>query len=232
MPSPLNRRLLRPATGLLAAGVLGAGLGWLLTARGAPAGRLLANVAWLGIAPRLVWVLFVALIWAAVGTVRGATQPEAWPVSYAMGRWSCRIVVWAVSLGLLGAAIAWAWAGLRAPGAAGVPPLVNWLIVTVPVALAIFPATIGEIRAGRDMRDTSMRAIRWSFLRPLLAPAVAMVVALVLRLAAPRLRPLWQQVDWAGAGSAVGGWIARQLERLEKGIQTVMDDLYRRYYER
>jgi hypothetical protein len=231
MPAALNRYLLRPAAGMIPAGMLGATLGWLLTARGVPAAGLLAELNWPRAAPATVWVLSVALIWAALGAIRGAAQPLAWPIGYAMRRWWARIGVWAVSLGLMGAASRWAWRGLGAAEAATVPPMVAWVMVMGPVALAILPATLGEIRSGRDMRDTSLRAIRWSFLRPLLLPAGATVLALVLRLSAPRLRPVWQQVDLRAAISAASRWIADRMAQLEQGIQEVIDELYLRYYE-
>jgi hypothetical protein len=231
LPPTLNRILLRPGSGLLAAGVLGAAVGWALAAPGPPAAELLAGLNWLPVAPVTFWVLLVALIWAALGAARGATQPLSWPVSYAMGRWLCRIGVWGVSMALTGLAGAWAWRGLGAGVGASPSANVAWLLVIGPVALAIIPATIGEIRAGRDMHDTSMRAIRWSFLRPLVLPGAAFLLALVLRTAAPLLRPALERVDWEGALVTVRSWIQRQQGRLEKGIQQLMDDIYRRYYE-
>jgi hypothetical protein len=231
MPSALNRYVLRPAAGLLAGGVLGAVVGLLLTARGVPADRLLAELAWPRAAPTTVWVASMALLWAALGALRGAGQSLAWPIGYGIGRWLFRILVWALSLGIAGAAAERAWADLRPVDAAPVAGIVTWLMVLGPVALAIVPATVGEIRAKHDERDTSLRAIRWSFLRPLLLPAGAFVLALAVRLGAPRLRPLWQRVDRGEAISTAGRWIADRMAQLEQGIQKVIDELYLRYYE-
>jgi hypothetical protein len=87
------------------------------------------------------------------------------------------------------------------------------------------------MRSGERMRETSARAIRWSFLRPLLLPAGAFILALAVRLGAPQLRPLWERLDAGATVERIGGWVAERLARLEKSIQDLIDDVYMRYYE-
>jgi hypothetical protein len=231
LPSTLNRYVLRPGAGLIAGGLLGAALGWLLAAQGVPAAASLERLTWLPLAPSAVWTAFIALIWAALGAVRGAAQPRAWPIPYTLGRWLSRLGIWAVSLGLVGGAVRWAWGGLRAIGAPPVPAIVTWVMVVGPAVLAVVPGTIGEMRSGERMRETSARAIRWSFLRPLLLPVGAFILALAVRLGAPQLRPLWERLDAGATVERIGDWVAERLARLEKSIQDLIDDVYMRYYE-
>jgi hypothetical protein len=230
-PAPLNRRLLRPATGLATAGLLGAVFGGLLTAWGVPAADLLNELGWQGGSLRAAWVALIALTWAAFGAIRGATQPLAWPIGQTMARWWSRIGVWIVSLGLTGAAARWLWGAWPSGDGAGVPAMTTALMILGPAALAIVPGTIGEIEAGHDMRDTSLRAIRWTFLRPLALPGVALILALLLRLAAPRLGPLWQQAATDAEETTLGRWVIDQFMKLERIIQNLIDELYLRYYE-
>jgi hypothetical protein len=210
VPSPLNRIVLRPAAGLAVSGALGAALGAFL----GPWGAAVAG-----------------LLWAALGALRGHRQPLAWPVSYATGRWLFRILVWVVSLGLAGAAILWAVGQLRAGDATPLPPALVRTLLLIPVISAILPATLGEIRAGREMQDTSLRAVRWSFCRPFLVPIGAGAAALALAVAAPLLRPAFRRVDWAEAGAAAQTWAGERLDQLERTIDGWIDELYLRYYD-
>ena len=231
LPSPLNRHLLRPAVGLAAAGPLGALVGWLLTARGVPGADLLNSLAWLPVPPGAVWVLFFTLLWASLGAVRGATQPRAWPIRYAIARWLVRIAIWTPALALTGAAARWGWAGLRGPELPPIPSVTAWVLAVGPMGLSIVPATIGEMRSAREMRETSARAIRWSFLRPLLLPVGALFLTLAVRLGAPQLRALWERVGVSTALGDVGSWIADRVEQLESFIENIIDELYLLYYE-
>ncbi|MFW6115762.1 MAG: hypothetical protein ACOC7Y_01740 [Chloroflexota bacterium] len=232
VPSALNRRLLRPAAGLLVAGALGAGLGALLSVGGAPAAGFLAGLPWLPLSPAAVWVVAVALGWAVLGALRGASQPEAWPVGYAMGRWLFRILVWAVALVLVGVACLWCWGQLRPGGAGPLPRTVFRAFLAVPMALSILPATVGEIRSGPEMRDTSLRAIRWSFLRPFVLPLIAGLLALGVALGAPRLRPALERFNVPAAAASVGTWTEDRLLQLGERLDGAVDELYLRYYDR
>jgi hypothetical protein len=231
VPSTLNRYLLRPAAGGVVAGLFGAGIGGLLTVSGAPAAGFLAGLDWLPLSPAAVWVLAVTLLWAALGAMRGATQPEAWPISYAMGRWLFRLLVWVASLTLAGAACLWCWGRLR-PEEAALSDAVSRLTILIPMALAILPATVGEIRSGPRMRDTSLRAIRWSFLRPFIIPLAAIVLTLGAALGAPRLRPAIRQLNLPAASASTGAWIETRLAQVEERLDDVIDRLYLRYYDR
>jgi hypothetical protein len=211
VPPALNRNLLRPVAGAAVGGALGAALGAFLGPRSAAA---------------------IGLVWAAFGALRGARQPLAWPISYATGRWLFRILVWAVSLGLAGAAVLWAVVQVLGRDAAPLSPAMFRTLLLVPVIFAILPATTGEIRAGRENQETSLRAVRWSFCRPFLLPLGAFALALAVALAAPRLRPLVQRVDWAGVGAAARTWTAQRLDQLGRTIDGWIDELYLRYYDR
>jgi hypothetical protein len=231
MPSALNRHFLRPAAGLAVAGLLGAGLGGLLTVGGAPAAGFLAGLRWLPLSPAATWVLVVTLLWAVLGALRGVAEPEAWPISYSMGRWLFRVLVWAVSLTLVGAAGLWAWGQLRPPDATR-PGSIFRLTLLIPMALAIVPATVGEIRSGPEMRDTSLRAIRWSFLRPFVLPLIAVILALAAALGAPQLRPAIRRLDLPAATASAEEWIETRLVRVGERLDEVIDQLYLRYYDR
>jgi hypothetical protein len=231
VPSTLNRTLLRPAAGGIVAGLLGAGIGGLLTVGGTPGAGFLSGLSWLPLSPAVVWVLAVALVWAVLGVIRGATQPEAWPTSYAIGRWLFRLLVWTASLTLAGAACFWCW-GQLLPGDGSLSgPAFRWALL-IPMALALLPATVGEIRSGPRMRDTSLRAIRWSFLRPFIIPLVAIVLALFAALGAPQLRPVIQRLDLPEASASTGEWIETRLVEVGERLDEVIDRLYLRYYDR
>lgn len=230
-PSTLNRTLLRPAAGGIAAGLLGAGIGGLLTVGGAPGAGFLAGLEWLPLSPAAVWVVAVTLLWAVLGAMRGASQPEAWPISYATGRWLFRTLVWVASLTLAGAACLWCWGQLR-PGAGAPSGAVSRSTLLIPMALAILPATVGEIRSGPRMRDTSLRAIRWSFLRPFVIPLVAIALALAAALGAPQLRPVMRQLDLPTATESTGEWIETRLVEVGERLDDIIDRLYLRYYDR
>ncbi|MFW6136198.1 MAG: hypothetical protein ACOC7N_05195 [Chloroflexota bacterium] len=229
MPSLFNRRFLRPAAGFVVAALMGAGLGGLLAMDGAPGAGLLAGLRWLPLSPAAVWALAIGLVWGAFGALRGATQPEAWPTSYAMGRWLFRLLVWSVALILVGAACLWGWNQLLPRGTA-LPGMAFRALLVVPMVLAILPATVGEIRSGPEMRDTSLRAIRWSYLRPFLLPLAAIVLALAAAVGAPQLRPALQRLDVPEVAASVGEWTEARLVQVGERLDDVLDQLYFRYY--
>ncbi|MFO7741332.1 MAG: hypothetical protein R6X31_03360 [Anaerolineae bacterium] len=229
MPSVFNRRFLRPAAGFVVAALIGAGLGGLLAMDAAPGGDLLAGLRWLPLSPAAVWALAIGLVWGAFGALRGATQPEAWPTSYAMARWLFRLLVWTVALILVGAACVWGWNQLL-PRDAALPGMAFRALLVVPMVLAIVPATVGEIRSGPEMRDTSLRAIRWSYLRPFLLPLAAIVLALAAAVGAPQLRPALQRLDVPEVAASVGEWTGARLVQVGEHLDDVLDQLYFRYY--
>ena len=230
MPSEVNRRFFRPTVGFVAAGVVGAALGGILSVGGAPGAALLARLTWWPLPSAAVWVLGLALIWGVLGALRGARQPEAWPTKYAMERWIFRTLLWALALFLFGAALLWGWSQLRPPDGPLPGPVLRSLLV-IPMALAIVPGTIGEIISTSEMRDTSVRAIRWTYLRPFLLPLAAILLAFVAALGAPRLRPALDRVDAPAVAVRVEEWTEARAEQIGQRLDDLIDRLYLSYYD-
>ena len=181
MPSAFNRCVLRPLVGLLLAGLLGAIIGWLF-ARSATVST--PELSFLSALPSvdLIWIAPIALLWAILGAARGATQPPAWPIHFAVYRWLRRTAKWAVVLVVVSALATWGWGR-----SLGVDVTRSFYLVAAlcGLAAAVLPSTIGEIQTSRALRNpgllTGRRRAVGSAVR-----GVAGVLLLLVLLSAPR----------------------------------------------
>ena len=258
-PSPLNRALLRPLAGLLLMGLLGAGLGWALWALGfstgmgwaagaaataAPIAPAIFGSVIEGLFQRVLgtlhsfrqgaafWPAVVGLFWGILGILHGLRQGPAWPLRYALGRLLLRTFAWAGTLVLLAVAMLWGLGQLNAAWEESLPGNMRLSLLLLAFALAILPAAVGEIQAGRA--PTVERGPRRKRRTP--SPAVwaagGIVLVLALVVGARVLPPTWQQADVGGLTQSVQAWAGVQWAGLERGVNGVVDGLTLRYYDR
>ncbi len=230
IPSPLNRWLLRPAVGSLAAGLLGAGVGAALGLSG------LSFPAWPAhaspLALPLFWAIVVGLVWAFFGGLRGASQPESWPVTYAFGRWFLRTVLWGAVFALLGALAHWSWTVLGPDLSSPIAAPSTATSVLLALALAIVPAVVGEVRSARNPKAATGQPTGRFARRPLLLAAAGLLLALAVVLGAPLLAHGLQHADVSGAAHSVQQWAGGQWTRLQATLSGWVDRLNLRYYDR
>jgi hypothetical protein len=228
MPSAFSRYVLRPLVGLLLAGLLGAVVGWLF-ARGSTVSAL--ELPFLGALPSmdLVWMAPVALLWAILGAARGATQPPAWPIHFAVYRWLRRTVKWAAALVVVALLATWGWGR-----SLGVDVTRSFYLVAAlcGLAAAVLPATIGEIQTARALRNPALltegrRAIG-SAVR-----GVAGVLLLLVLLSAPRfVIPAIGSPQAHEALQTAQGWGVTGMERMSAAIDDLFNQFTLRYYDR
>lgn len=216
--STISRRVTRPLAGFLVAGGLGALVGALWALSGVPAP--------LGLQPAgLVWVVWVALLWGALGALRGAWQPVTWPPGYALRRCLPRLAAWAgalvvIALGITGA-VSLFTTGTALDGTAW------WAAALCGLTAAIFPATLGEARHGHQARmagetgtQPHRRRGRWWVV------AVVLVVLLVGGLLAG------QRTDLAGVAADVGARGSAWFAAAEQAVGDILDQFYVRTMDR
>jgi len=232
MPSCLNRYLVRPLVGLISAGLLGAGVGWSLGHWGIQAPGWLMGLTSGPISSAAVWAVLIGLFWAVGGGIRGYFQRLAWPISYAMGRWLLRTLVWGAGLSLLATTALWCWRQLHADPGMSMVHTSRVSTVLLALAFAIVPAARDEIGRARSAKGAAVSLPGRSLLRPLLLAAIGIALMFVLVAGSRVIGPVWQQFDVDGAVASAQGWAGDQWIRLESGLNGFMDQLYVRYYDR
>jgi hypothetical protein len=216
--SRASRRMTRPLAGFLVAGALGALVGGLWALSGIPAP--------LGLQPGgLIWVLLVALLWGALGALRGVWQPAAWPLGYALRRCLLRLAAWAgvlvmVALGITGAI------SLLTAGAA-LNDTAWWAAALSGLTAAIFPATLAEAERGHQAR-----AARETGAPPARRRGVWLVVALVIVVLLVGGLLAGQRPDLAGIARDVQAQSGPWFETLEQAASDALDQFYLRYFDR
>lgn len=233
MPSPLNRYLCRPLAGFFSAGLVGAGVGWLLASTGVGAPRWLENLAGASLTPTAAWMLLIGFFWAALGWVRGFFQNVAWPITYAVGRWLFRTLTWGVALMLLVAVTLWAWQQPYSGLDFSISETTRTVASLFALAFAIVPAVLSEVLAARAAPDqvTDVAAQRPT-LRPVLLVILGIVLGFVMMASARVVGSSWQRFDAAGVVTSAEEWIGDQWGRLEGGVNSLVDQLYLRRYDR
>ena len=228
MPSSFHRLVMYPLMGLLIAGLLGAAIGWLF-AQGARA--LAPELSALSAILRgdAFWIVPLAVVWGVLGALRGFLQPPAWPIRYATHRWVVYTLRWATALVFVALLAVWGWG--RSLGIDGGSAFYV-LAALCGVAAAALPSTIGEIQMARAMRNPALQTkrrqayfsvVRW----------VAAVYLLVALLAGPRvLVPALAAPQVHGTLKEAESWGVSTWERLGVGADTLVDQLYLRYYDR
>jgi hypothetical protein len=221
-PLRFNRVILRPLVGLSVAGLLGVFIGALFTLAAVPA-PVIAGVGPL-LGDGLFWVAGIGLLWALLGALRGAKQPEAWPIHYATSRWLRRVLMWAFWLVTVAVLAVWGWAhesGLS-------------LIVAAlgGLAAAVLPATIGELQSARALDNPALLTGRYRALGSVVRTAAG-VLLLAALLGAPRVVvPTLESPTGREALRTVQAQTESHWQRLNEGVDGLVTRLYLRYYDR
>jgi hypothetical protein len=229
-PSRMDRVLYRPLAGALYAALLGAGIGWTIGRWAFPQASSSTAVGSVATSSTVFWALLVGLVWAVMGWIRGRNQPLAWPPAYSYGSWIVRMLAWAAAFSVLALAGQWIWRGFTASVSFAGGSAAS--VVSFATALAIFPATAGEVRSaqrseGRPPPPTGR------LLRPALVMTIAgLALGLVLVVGGQLLRPAVQEVDVSGTVTTSQGWLTERWLRLEKVADGLIDDLVIYYHER
>lgn len=232
VPGRLDRYMLRPLVGCVVAGLLGAAVGAVLgrLALQEPSVRAALVPGFWGAAP--VWGAGLGLIWAILGTIRGAQQPAPWPVVYAAGRWLLRLLAWAAGLVLLAAAGYWAWERLApVPAGAVRSPAMGTVLLAV-LAVSVLPATLADIGAARRGDYDPLSAAWRPVLRPF-ATAVAWAALVVLFAAEfPGLSQLWVEYGVGDAVSSAGVWVEERSTEWAADLDEFIEAQTLRRYDR
>jgi len=232
LPARANRTLLRPVAGLLVAALLGGLIGslWHLTgvAGPAPAGEL-ATVA--RSAPFGIWSALLAAVWGFAGLLRGLRQPPAWPVRYALVRWTARAVGWSVFLAVLAAAVAWAWSQGFAGGLT-IPNLTLAAIGAIAAGFGFVPATLDELANARHETTPGFVHGRHSRRRAIILGAAA-VALLLVALLTPRLAaPTVERLAGGAAADTAKSWVIERVDELDRTLDGLVDRLVVWYYKK
>jgi len=229
MPSPWVRYLLRPLTGLLLGGALGAAVGWLWGLAGVVPPAILTG--WNPIGPHSAWITTIGVAWAVLGVIWGILLPPTWPTRYAAGRWLVRIGVWAAVLALLAVATLWYWSLRSGTALSGLGPRFVQ-VALYGVAAAIVPAVLTEAVAGRR-RDGRRPVERRRLVGRLALLVIAVAVLLALLTFGPRVvGPAWQRLEAQGISATGQRWIEDGWEQLNTTMDELLDWFYLRYYDR
>jgi hypothetical protein len=229
MPSRSDRLLLRPLVNLLVAGLIGAGLGWLLALSTGGWPRWLRGDQ-LAPAP-IIFAAVIGALWALLGGIRGVLAPLAWPLLYTLGRWLLRTLIWGVTLVVMAGAALWLWQRLHIElGLRAVPVWGSILIGAF--ALAVLPGIVGELWLTRGARDPSSVSRRMPVLRPGLMIAGAVVVCALLVTGVRFAAPVLQKYDAKTTLVPAQEWTRDQMSRLETMLNHAIDQVYLRMYDR
>ncbi|MCC7352943.1 MAG: hypothetical protein IT330_04230 [Anaerolineae bacterium] len=233
MPSPLGRYLFRPLAGFLAAGLMGAGIGWLFAASGLRAPQWFAEMLGLATTSAAVWIFLVGFFWAVMGLIRGFLQPVAWPIIYATGRWLFRTLAWGVALSLLVSVTLWSWQQPYSGIDVQFSQRTRAVASLLALAFSIVPAALSEIWSARPAPDNTVDvAAQQPTLRPVALVSLGIILGFVMMASAHVVRPTWEHVSTSGPITTVKEWVGEQWERLGIGVNGVVDRIYIRYYDR
>jgi hypothetical protein len=230
MPSTLNRYVLRPLAGALAAGLIGAGVGAALGAAGLAVPAWVARRLATSPAPVLFWAAAFWVVWAVLGALRGQKQPRHWPVSYAAARWLLRLAAWGIALSALAALGQKTWTHFGPLEAAASGPSVE-IVALLGLALSILPATLAEVRLGRTSGVVTSPPRRRPGRRTFLL-LFGLALALCVVLGVPLLGRAWQVTDVNRAIVSAREWATSRWSQAETKAGEWMDRLFLRYYDR
>ncbi len=231
-PSRLDRLLYRPLAGALYAALLGVGVGWTIGRWAFPESNSSMLVASVATSSTFFWSFLIGMIWALMGWVRGRNQPPAWPPTYSYGSWIVRTLAWAAAFSLL-ALVAQVVVRQLSPGAsAGFAGGSAASVVSFATALAIFPATAGEVRSAQRAEGRPPPPTGRLFRPPLVMMIAGLALALVLVVGGYLLRPAVEDVDVAGTVSTSQDWFAERWTHVEDVTEGLINDLIIYYHER
>jgi hypothetical protein len=231
-PSRLDRVLYRPLAGALYAALLGAGIGWTIGRWAFPEASSSAVVGSAATSSTFFWAFLVGLVWAVMGWIRGRNQPLAWPPAYSYGSWIVRTLAWAAAFSVLALVGQWASRQLASSASASFAGGSGASVVSFATALAVIPATAGEVRSAQRAEGTPPPPTG-RLLRPALVMTVAgLVLALVLVVGGHLLRPAVEDVDVSGTVTTSQDWLTERWMRLEQVADGLINDLVVYYHER
>ena len=228
-PARFNRIALRPLAGLAVAGALGVFIGLLFGIAGVRAPLLDAEgPLFSGAGPllgdTLFWVAAIGSLWALLGLIRGAKQPQAWPVRYATVRWLRRILMWAGALMVVAVLAVWGWVHDS--------DISLVLAALGGLAAGILPATIGEVQATGALDNPALLTGRYRAMGSVVRTAAG-VLLLVALLSAPRVVvPTLESPTGREALRTVQVQTEGHWQRLNEGVGGLVTRLYLRYYDR
>jgi hypothetical protein len=230
-PSKVTRYALRPVVGLIAGGLLGAAIGWGLGSWGFRAPDTLPGLAAVPRSSPAVFATWVGALGALLGALRGVWQVPAWPMTYALGHWLARLGLWTAALSFVTVGAQWSWWRLSRSLALGLAvPSVAAAVLTA-AALAMVPAAVGEIRAGRGARRAPGDAFTGIRLRPVWVAALAGTFLVFIGLSGHRAVPLWQRLDVARHLSSVQAWAGERFLEFEASFNEYFDGMLLETYD-
>jgi hypothetical protein len=232
VPSRLNRFLIRPLVSLLAAGLIGAGLGWLLALSGVGLPSFLPGLAQSAVTASTVWAIVIGLLWALLGGIRGLFQPIAWPAWFTLRRWLLRTLVWAIALVVIAVVALGSWRQLDIELGLRARPIPWDSILIAMLALAVLPGILGEIWNTRGTNTPASATKQMPVLRPGIIIAVAAAICALILIGAHFGAPLRQKFDaqttLASAQERTDSW----LSDFDATLNNAINRLYIRLYDR
>ena len=231
-PSRLNRYLLRPLAGMVSAGVLGAGLGWLLWSAGIGRTEGTEALRPLQLPPGVVWPALFGLFWALMGAIRGITQPLAWPSSYTLKRLGLRTLAWALTMGLLASTAFWGLRQLVFGLGVELPNSTGLNLFLLAPAFAVLPAIVGELQESGPRADASKGPDKRMLEHPLFSTGVILALVFVLLVGTRVLAPSWRAALPGGQVTRVQQWAGAQWSSLGHTVDGVWTRLTLFYYDR
>jgi len=228
-PVPFTRWVIRPLTGFLFAGLLGAILGALLTKSGAP---LPAWMPHLGSGSAIEgWTIVVGVLWGILGGVRGLFQPLSWPVLYALRRCLVRLLTWLVIVGIIAFILSYGWRHTPSLGRLPFGLSDNGVLLS-SLIFAIIPAALGEIWNERSTRHSTLVQSEQPLVRP---GFLVLLVLLSIMLAFGAMRiggPFIEKLKQPEISHEIHIWGETHLQNFEQTLNTWVDKAAIRYYDR
>jgi hypothetical protein len=226
-PTALNRSVLRPLVGLLAAGALGALVGWAFGARVVTLPGWVSGLGLPEVPIAWAWAGIVGFFWALLGLLRGLLQPAALPTLAALGRWLLATALWALALALVGVAVYGTLALFYPELGLAFSTELAGSVALAGVALAIIPATASRPRTQPLALGPAGRRARRDWLA-----AAGIVLLFALLFAGSVTRPAWQKLDVSGPQDAAQRWAGEQRTALQQGIDRLIERYYMWRYDR
>ena len=158
-------------------------------------------------------------------------QRPAWPLPYATGHWLLKTLVWSAVLSFVGAGVLWVGAEAFADLAASIGERMAASIVLSATALAVLPATVGEVWSARRREDTEEIPSSRPTLRRALWGVAGVALVFVAVAGARLVGPARETYDLDARATSVRGWAADRLAGLQGSLRGVVDGLYLRYYD-
>lgn len=227
-PSRVNRALLRPLSGALFAGILGILIGWAAARVGLAAPSLGPLPP---ISAAVFWPAAVGLAWFVLGAIRGARQAPAWPITYALLRWFLRTLFWAVAIAGLAVLVLWSGEQLAAQTDATIVRSTYLLVLTLALASAALPGTVGEVQSSRAASEGNLDSLSRLAQRPSMLGAMGLVLVLVAIVGVQAFdlaRRAYLESPFVGQAQE---WIAENWVAWEEDLGDTVNGLLRRYYE-